>query len=553
MNKEDYYLRLLLNIQKGCTSFSDLRTVDGVVYDSFKDACYALRLLQDDREFIDAISEAGTWHFVTFLRRLFVVLLTSNNMSRPNFVWQKIWNFLSDDVLYEQRRLLQMEDLIMSEVQIKDIALAKIKDLLQSNGRSLKEYCGMPYPLENLMSTLEDRIIMKELNFDVNALANELSGYLERLTNEQKFAYDQIIGAVSGNMGGLFFLYGQGGCGKTFLWSTISCSIRSKGGIVLNVASSGIVALLLPNGRAAHSKFKIPLAINEDSLCSIKQGSPLARLISKAKLIIWDKTPMISKYCYEALDKCLRDILRCSDSYNTHLPFGGKVVVLGGDFRQILPVIPRGSRQDIIQSSINSSYLWHNCKVLKLTKNMRLSLDGESIVYIPSDILIKNSEATLDDLIDFVYPDMLSNLSVENYFKDRAILALTLDCVTDVNNKMTAGLPGQERVYLSSDSVCAEEENMEFELDAFSPEILNGINCSGLPPHKLVLKVGAPVMLLRNIDQTNGLCNGTRMQVRRMRNHVLECKTLTGNKPGSIVLIPRLNLIPNNETLPVRF
>ncbi|XP_057719327.1 uncharacterized protein LOC130933725 [Arachis stenosperma] len=291
---------------------------------------------------------------------------------------------------------------------------------------------------------------------------------------------------------------------------------------------------------------------------------------------------MISKYCYKALDKCLRDILRCSDLYNAHLPFGGKVVVLGGDFRQILPVILRGSRQDIIQSSINSSYLWHNCKVLKLTKNMRLSLgennniqelrnftewllkigdglagdttDGESIIHIPSDILIKNSETVLDDLIDFVYPNMLSNLSVEIYFKDRAILAPTLDfCVTDVNNKMTAGLPGQEIVYLSSDSVCAEEENMELELDAFSPEILNGINCSGLPPHKLVLKVGAPVMLLRNIDQTNGLCNGRRMQVRRMGNHVIECKTLTGNKVRSIVLIPRVNLIPNNETLPVRF
>ncbi|RYQ85306.1 hypothetical protein Ahy_B10g104831 [Arachis hypogaea] len=338
-----------------------------------------------------------------------------------------------------------MEDLMVSEVQIKDIALAKIEDLLQSNGKSLKEYCGMPYPSENLVSILEDRIIMEELNFDVNAVASELGG--------------------------------------------------SKGGIILNVALSGTVALMLPNGRTTHSRFKIHLTINEDSLCSIKQGSPLARLISKAKLIIWDEAPMISKYCYEALDKCLSDILRCSDSYNAHLPFGGKVVVLGGDFRQILLVIPRGSRQDIIQSSINSSYLWHNCKVLKLTKNMRLSLrennniqelrnfaewllkigdglagdttDGESIVHIPSDILVKNTETSLDDLIDFVYLDMLSNLSVENYFKDRAILAPTLDCVIDVYNKMAAGLPGQERVYLSSDSVCAEEGNIEFELDAF--------------------------------------------------------------------------------------
>ncbi|KAL4330184.1 hypothetical protein AHAS_Ahas13G0374700 [Arachis hypogaea] len=60
-------------------------------------------------------------------------------------------------------------------------------------------------------------------------------------------------------------------------------------------------------------------------------------------------------------------------------------------------------------------------------------------------------------------------------------------------------------------------------------------------------------MLLRNIDQSNGLCNGTRLLVRRLRNHVIECITLTGNKIGEIILIPRMNLIPNNETLPVKF
>ena len=107
------------------------------------------------------------------------------------------------------------------------------------------------------------------------------------------------------------------------------------------MASSGIASLLLPNGRIAHSRFKILLNINEDSTCSIKQGSPHRRLLNKAKLIIWDEAPMLSKYCYEALDKCLKDVLRFSDSYNPDLPFGGKVVVLDGDFRQILPIIPK--------------------------------------------------------------------------------------------------------------------------------------------------------------------------------------------------------------------
>ena len=118
-NGEDYNLRLLLNIQKGCKSFEDIRTVDGVIYNSFKDACYALGLLQDDKEFIDAILEASSWASATYLRRLFVVLLISNNMSRPEYVWEKCWKHLSDDVLHRQRRTLQCEGKLLIYFNIK--------------------------------------------------------------------------------------------------------------------------------------------------------------------------------------------------------------------------------------------------------------------------------------------------------------------------------------------------------------------------------------------------------------------------------------------------
>ncbi|KAL4394215.1 hypothetical protein AHAS_Ahas02G0129700 [Arachis hypogaea] len=94
----------------------------------------------------------------------------------------------------------------------------------------------------------------------------------------------------------------------------------------------------------AHSRFKIPLDLNEDSICYMKQGTPLAKLVSRAKPIIWDEAPMLKKLCYEALGKSLRNILRFKPYYNVDLPFGEKVVVLGGDFRQILPIIPIGSR-----------------------------------------------------------------------------------------------------------------------------------------------------------------------------------------------------------------
>jgi ATP-dependent DNA helicase PIF1 len=157
--------------------------------------------------------------------------------------------------------------------------------------------------------------------------------------------------------------------------------LRSKGDIVLTVASSGIAALLIPGGRTAHSRFSIPIHVDENSTCNITQGSPLAELIVKAKLVIWDEAPMTHKHCFEAVDRTFRDILRFCNSRNLNLPFGGKVVVLGGDFRQILPVIPKGTRQEVVHATITSSYLWDFCEVMTLHTNMRLltgSLDQMS-------------------------------------------------------------------------------------------------------------------------------------------------------------------------------
>ncbi|XP_016167305.1 ATP-dependent DNA helicase PIF1-like [Arachis ipaensis] len=275
--------------------------------------------------------------------------------------------------------------------------------------------------------------------------------------------------------------------GKTFIRRTLSAYLRNGGNIVLNVASSGIASLLLPNGRTAHSRFKIPLSINEDSVCNIKQGTPLSKLICKAKLIIWDEAPILSKFYYEALDKSMKDILRFEPSFNADLPFGGKVVVLGGDFGQILPVIPMGSHQDIVQASISSSYLWQFCIVLKLSKNMRLTVGGtievdndlkeiaQWLIQIGDGLAGDSTDSESENLVTFVYLDLLN-----------------------------------------SDSLCDEEGNMEYEMDAIKTDVLNSINCSCLPNHQLKLKVGVSVMLLRNIDQSNGLCNGTRLQVQRL-------------------------------------
>ena len=139
--------------------------------------------------------------------------------------------------------------------------------------------------------------------------------------------------------------------------------------------------------------------------------------------------------CFEAFDRTLRDIMKNVDDANNAKPFGGKAMVLGADFRQILPIIKKGSRFDIIKVAINYSELWKCCQVLKLLKNMRLSTatdtqttndikefadwilkigdgdvdlneNGECMVEIPKQLLIENTELPLMSLVEFVYPQL---------------------------------------------------------------------------------------------------------------------------------------------------
>ncbi|XP_016185397.1 uncharacterized protein LOC107627031 [Arachis ipaensis] len=517
---EEYYLHLLLNYQKGCQTFADVRSVGGIVYNTFKEAYYALGLLQDNREFIDAINEASAWASPNYIRKLFAMHLMSNNMVHPD---------------------------MRSVDEIKSTTLAKIEKLLQSNCRTLKEFTDMPFLDSVDLTEPPDTVFFDELNLDKTELASISVDLVSHLNRGQCVAFDTIANAFSRGTSGFFFVCGYGGTRKTFLWNALSASIRSKGHIIFNVASSGIAALLLPNGQTAHSRFKVPLSVNQDSICNIRQGTPLARLISSAKLIIWDETPMLNKFCFEALDKYLKDVLRFDHGYNPDAPFGGKTVVLGGDFRQILPVIPRGSQEEIVHSCIKASNLWQCDRLLGD------STDGESVIRIPNNLLLDIESLRLHDLVLFVYPDILLHSSSMDYFKGRNILAPTLDVITEVNNHVMSLIPGNERVYLSSDTLLNEDGHLESELYTMSIESLNALNYSGIPQHRLVLKIGVPVMLLRNIGQFNGLCNGTRMQVRRLGDHVIECVILAGRNTCEVVFIPRMNMAPNNETLPIRF
>ncbi|XP_023750140.1 uncharacterized protein LOC111898466 [Lactuca sativa] len=113
---------------------------------------------------------------------------------------------------------------------------------------------------------------------------------------------------------------------------------------------------------------------------------------------------------------------------------------------------------------------------------------------------------------------------------------------------------GDEVEYLSSDSICQSEfVHDQFDANLYSPDVLNGLKVSGLPNHKLVLKIGVPVMLLRNIDQKNGLCNGTRLQVISLGKRVIEARIISGTNIGNHTFIPRMSLTPSEKKIPFKF
>ncbi|XP_074278511.1 uncharacterized protein LOC141602097 [Silene latifolia] len=209
------------------------------------------------------------------------------------------------------------------------------------------------------------------------------------------------------------------------------------------------------------------------------------------------------------------------------------------NFRQ-LPVVSKGSRADVVHASLCSSYLWSSCKVLTLTKNIRLQAGSE--------------DTNVDEIRKFLeWILKIGDGLVGDPNDERAIRAPTHEIVEDVNDYVLSLIHEEERIYLSSDEVSRDDRTIG-DPDLYSTEFLNSIKCSGLPNHELRLKVGAMVMLLRNIDQSHGLCNGTRLIVTDLGRRVISCTVLTGSHKGDRVHIARITLTPSDfSKFPVRF
>lgn len=576
-----YYLRILVSLVKGPTCYDDLYTVGETKYDTFQAACLARGWLDGDKEWQDAITEASQFCMPKCLRHMFVLILIFCFVSDPQNLWNNTWEYMSEDVLRHQRRLLKFPDLELSPHELQQYTLIEIESLLQSHETSLTEFTGMPLPSQTVLDDMKNKKMARQYHCDIAEESRIHQQLFPKLNEEQRVIYNDVMASVLENQGRLFFVYGAGGTGKTFLYKTLISALRASNKKVIPVASSAIAALLLPGGRTAHSRFKIPLKLYEDTFCEVKNGTILANFLSQADLIIWDEVPMAHRHAVEAVDRTLRDILSLSDATSLSKPFGGKTVLLGGDFRQILPVIPQGTRQDTVDAAVNHSRLWNHCEVHVLSKNMRVESEendfakwilevgdgkaeiapqtdvnkdtAEDEILISDSLLLPVTSNPLEILCQSVFPDFTNDYQDLEKLKDTAILTPRNDTVDEINTYLLSKIPGPEQEYFSCDSFAEDEKHSgEFDLP-YPVEYLNSLEFPGIPAHRICLKVGVPIMLIRNLNQDEGLCNGTRFIVTHLGERVIRAEMLTSSATKKTVFILRIVLSPTESNHPFTF
>ncbi|KAI7953034.1 hypothetical protein MJO29_008665 [Puccinia striiformis f. sp. tritici] len=387
---------------------------------------------------------------------------------------------------------------------------------------------------------------------------------VNQLNNQQRSAFDQIINACYSEQPACFFIDGPGGSGKTFLYNCLLANVRSTQRIAIACAGSGIAAMNMPYGRTAHLTFGIPPKLLHNSVSSIAKHSQKADVLRQSKLIIWDEAPMTHRHALELVDRLLQDLM------DSEQPFGGKVIVLGGDFRQVLPVVRKGSRPQIVDASIVNSYCWRYFQqnIIRLSVNMRAAGDpqfqqfllsignGDGItqtnnkIKLPTSMVIHggSKERNLDHLMAAIFPNITTSFSDPQYFLDRAILCCKNISVNQINSRILGYIPSQGRTYTSYDSVEDDPQNL------YLQEYINGLTISGFPPHILELKRGVPIIMLRNLDPTLGLCNGTRLIVDNLGPNVIHARVISGNRVNDLVAIPRIPFIsdPDESGLPFK-
>ncbi|KAH0682492.1 hypothetical protein KY289_020244 [Solanum tuberosum] len=157
----------------------------------------------------------------------------------------------------------------------------------------------------------------------------------------------------------------------------------------------------------------------------------------------------------------------------------------------------------------------------------------KDLIHVPADVYIPTSHNQIESIVEAVSPSLLQNYNDPSYLKERAILTPKNEMVHALNEKILKLIPGEGRTYYSSDNVCKASVNTNEEDILYPTEFLNNLRFPGIPNHDIHLKVGSLIMLLRNLNQTEGLCNGTRLIITHLGIWSVTANIISGKNIGS--------------------
>ncbi|KAH7681228.1 DNA helicase protein [Dioscorea alata] len=167
-------------------------------------------------------------------------------------------------------------------------------------------------------------------------------------------------------------------------------------------------------------------------------------------------------------------------------------------------------------------------------------LDEGDWIEIPQYLLVENLGNPIQSIIEAIYPQFQLNYAKTEYLRQRAIVTPYNETVDILNETISNEIEADEQKYLSSDYISKASTSANANAPLYTTEFLNTLKFTGIPNHELTLKIGCVIMLIRNISQTNGLCNGTRLIITQMHHNILEAVIISGSNIGDKVYIPRI-------------
>uniref|UniRef100_A0A914H7G4 ATP-dependent DNA helicase n=1 Tax=Globodera rostochiensis TaxID=31243 RepID=A0A914H7G4_GLORO len=316
------------------------------------------------------------------------------------------------------------------------------------------------------------------------------------------------------------------------------------------MATTGIAADLLYEGQTVHKRLCRAKHVDSSTALNVDYESNFAHMLRSIHGMIIDEISMQHREVLEYVDRLLRSV---APKRLENIPFAGKVVVLGGDWKQLAPVIPGGGHLDQKNASVKSSTLFKHFTTIRLTANHRLQA-GQGhyrnfLMRVGSGLLNNANlriklptcmvEPDRDALINFVFPPEILKDPIAHWaeLEGRAILCPLNRETLELNNIIMDRLPTRERAYTGFTTPITDETTVDVGLQNNVADVnyenLSRLTPPGIPEHHLRVKVGAVMMIITNISLEEGLCNGTRVQIVELFTHIIRCRILTGTHRGN--------------------